>query len=124
MNKRIRCRSAVWFVLLLPLLVAAACRSYIVHVTVVNHTGSVVNLLEVDYPSASFGVDSLPTGATYRYHLQLENSGPFKVKYTDGEKHEWKSTGPTVHQGQQGTLEIVLMPAGKTQFYPKLNPPN
>ena len=116
--------STVWFVLLLPLLVAASCRAYVVHVTVVNHTGSTVNLLEVDYPSASFGVNSLPAGAVYHYHLQLEDSGPFKVQYTDSKKREWKSTGPTVHQGQEGDVEIVLMPGGKTQFHPKLNPPN
>lgn len=122
MKRGNRRSSAVWFVLLLPLLVAAACKTYIVHVAVVNHTGSAVNLLEVDYPSASFGVDSLPAGATYHYHLQLEDSGPFKVAYTDSQKHKWNSTGPTVHQGQKGTVEIVLMPGGKTEFHPQLDP--
>jgi hypothetical protein len=101
---------------------AASCRAYIVNVTVVNHTGGPVDLLEVDYPSASFGVDTLAPGAEYHYHLQLEDSGPFKVQYTEGKTREFKSTGPTAHQGQHGDLEIVLNPDGKTEFRPHLTP--
>lgn len=110
--------------LLLPLLMAASCRTYIVDVTVENHTGAAINLLEVDYPSASFGVDSLPAGAVYHYHLQLQDSGPIKVTYIEGEKQQYTSTGPTVHQNQHGRLEIVLNPHGKTEFRPQLTPPN
>jgi hypothetical protein len=115
-------RRILWTVVLLPLLMAASCRTYIVHVTVVNHTGGVVNLLEVDYPSASFGVDTLPAGGEYHYHLQLENSGPVKVQYTEGVSHEYKSTGPTVHERQHGDLEIILDPGGKIEFHPQLTP--
>jgi hypothetical protein len=123
-NKGNRRSGAVWALLLLPLLMAASCRSYIVHVTVVNHTGGAINLLEVDYPSASFGVDSLPAGAVYHYHLQLLDSGPVTVQYTDSQKHPWKSKGPTLHEKQQGDFEIVLNPGGKTEFHPQLNPPD
>jgi hypothetical protein len=117
-------RRTLWPLFLLPLLIAASCRSYIVQVTVENHTGGAVNLLEVDYPSASFGVDTLPAGAVYRYRLQLQDSGPITVQYTAGEKQQRKSTGPTVHEKQQGQIEIVLDPNGKTEFHPALNPPN
>ena len=110
--------------LLLPLLMAASCRSYIVHVTVVNHTGGIVNQLEVDYPSASFGVDSLASGAVFHYRLQLQDSGPIRVSYTQGEKQQYKSTGPTLHERQKGDLEIVLDANGKTEFHPHLNPPS
>jgi hypothetical protein len=37
---------------------ATACHSYHVDATVENRTGSPIQLLEVDYPSASFGADS------------------------------------------------------------------
>lgn len=123
MKRKIRLRAA-WAILLLPLLMAASCRSYIVHVTVVNHTGGVVNLLEVDYPSASFGVDTLAPGAEYHYHLQLEDSGPVKVMYTEGKTQDYKSTGPIVYEGQHGQLEIDLEPGGKTEFHPQLTSPN
>ncbi len=123
-HARLRRRCTLWTFLLLPLLMAASCRSYIVHVTVVNHTGAAINLLEVDYPSASFGVDTLASGAEYHYHLQLEYHGPIKVQYTEGEKQQYTSTGPTVREGQHGQLEIVLDPNGKTEFHARLTPPN
>lgn len=120
-NQRLR---VAWAVLLLPLLTAASCRTYVVNVTVVNHTGGVVNLLEVDYPSASFGVDTMPAGGVFHYHLQVQDSGSVKVMYTEGRTQRYKSTGPNLYQGQQGQLEIVLNPNGKTEFHPRLTPPN
>jgi hypothetical protein len=122
-KRKIRPRAA-WAVLMLPLLMAASCRSYIVRVTVVNHTGGSVNQLEVDYPNASFGVDTLPAGGVYQYRLQLQDSGPVKVQYSAGEKQQYTSTGPTLHEKQQGEMEIVLDPKGKTEFHPNLNPPS
>ena len=110
--------------LLAPLLIAASCRTYVVDVTVVNHTGGAVNLLEVDYPSASFGVNTIPAGGEVLYHLQLQNSGPIKVQYTEGLKQQYQSTGPTVHENQHGDLEIILNPGGKTEFRPHLTPPS
>jgi hypothetical protein len=122
--KRNVCLKTTWAMLLLPLLMAASCKNYIVIVTVENRTGGAVHLLEVDYPSASFGVDSLAPGAVFQYHVQLQDSGPIKVMYADGQKKQHQSTGPTLHQGQKGQLEIILAPNGKTEFRPELNPPN
>lgn len=121
MKRKFRLRVR-WAVLLTPLLMAASCRTYVVNVTVVNHTCGVVNLLEVDYPSASFGVDKLAAGGEFHYHLQLQNSGPVTVQYTEGVKQQYKSTGPTVHENQHGDLEIILNPGGKTEFHPQLTP--
>ena len=110
--------------LLLPLVFAlTGCKSPHVDITVLNHTGDTVNLLEVDYPSASFGVDSLPAGAVYHYRVRLQDSGPIKAQFTEGRTHQYKSTGPTVHEKQEGRIEIVLDPAGKIEFHPQLNPP-
>lgn len=121
MKRKVRLRAG-WAVVLLPLLMAASCRTYVVNVTVVNHTGGVVNLLEVDYPSASFGADTLPSGGEFHYRLQLENSGPIKVQYTEGVSQQYKSTGPVVHGQQHGDLQIILNPGGKTEFRPQLTP--
>ena len=113
-----------WVALLLPLAFAlAGCKSPGVDITVLNHTGGTVNLLEVDYPSASFGVDSLPAGAVYHYRVQLQDSGPVKAQFTEGRSRQHKSTGPTVHEKQKGRIEIVLDPDGKIEFHPQLNPP-
>ena len=45
-----------------PLLFAACgCHSYHIETTVENRTGGAIQLLEVEYPSASFGADDLLT---------------------------------------------------------------
>jgi hypothetical protein len=116
-----RARQALFAALVLPLLAGAAgCRSYMVRVSVVNRTGETANLIEVDYPSASFGIDTLAAGAVYHYRLTLLDEGPLKVEYTDADRHKHEATGPTVEEKQQGTLEIDLLPGGKVEFHPDL----
>jgi len=103
--------------LLLPAVFAAAgCHSAHVEVTVENRTGSALRLLEVDYPSASFGADSLAAGAVMHYRIQIQGSAPLKLQYTDPANHQVQIQGPTVSQGQEGKLAIVLKPAGKADF--------
>jgi len=58
-----------------PLLALAACHSYHVDATVENRTGGAIQLLEVDYPSASFGADSLAAGAVLPYRIQVRAMG-------------------------------------------------
>lgn len=104
------------------LLAVVGCHSYHVDVTVENRTGATVRLLEVDYPSASFGSDNLAAGATMHYRVQLQGYGQLKVQYTAPDNHPVQIQGPTVVQGQEGKLAIVLEPAGKADFNPQLKP--
>ena len=96
------------------------CRSYRVQVSVENHTGAAVQLLEVDYPSASFGADTLAADANMRYSLQVRGSGPIKVQYTVGNSQA-QVTGPILNEKDQGQLLIVLLPGGKAEFTPQLS---
>jgi hypothetical protein len=96
------------------------CRSYRVQVSVENRTGAAVQLLEVDYPSASFGADALAAGASMHYSLQVRGSGPVKVQYTAGNAQA-QVTGPTLTEKDQGQLAIVLLPGGKAEFTPQLS---
>jgi hypothetical protein len=93
-----------------------------VEVTVENQTGGPIRLLEVDYPSASFGADSLGAGAAMHYKIQLQDKGQIKVQYTASDNHAIQVTGPELAQGQEGKFEIVLEPAGKAEFKPDLKP--
>ena len=110
--------------ILLPVFgLAAGCHSYHVDTTVENRTGAAIQLLEVDYPSASFGVGSLAAGAAFHYRIQLRSSGPVKVQYTAGDgRQAVQIEGPTLAEPQQGQLQIVLLPAGKAEFHPELTP--
>jgi hypothetical protein len=99
------------------------CHSYHVEATVENHTGAAIQLLEVDYPSASFGADSLAADGVFHYRIQIQGSGPVKVQYTlAGKRQATQIEGPTVAERQEGRLEIELLPGGKASFRPELTP--
>ena len=99
----------------------SACRSPRIDVNVENRTGAAIELLEVDYPTASFGADRLPSGADYRYRFQVRGSGPIKVQYTDPVSRQLRqASGPELHEQQAGAIEILLLPAGRTEFHPAL----
>jgi hypothetical protein len=104
------------------LFAVTTCHSYHIDTTIENRTGSDIQLLEVDYPSASFGADRIASGAVYHYRFQVRGSGPLKVEYTAGDGKQIQIDGPTLIERQQGQLKIVLLPAGKAQFLPQLTP--
>jgi hypothetical protein len=92
-----------------------------VNATVKNDTGGMVTLVEVDYPSASFGRESLAEGATYPYRFKVLGSGATKVSWTDAARKEHASAGPDLHEGQHGQLAITLTPTG-AQWSEQLTP--
>jgi hypothetical protein len=99
---------------------AAGCHSYHVETTVENRTGRAIKLLEVDYPSASFGSDRLDAGGVFHYRIQLRGSGPLKVLYTVEDGTQKQITGPMLTERQEGKLEVVLLPGGNVEFHPHL----
>jgi hypothetical protein len=103
-----------------PALLLAACHSYHVETTVENRTGGTIQLLEVDYPSASFGDDTLAAGEAFHYRIQLRGSGPLKVQYTARDGKQVQIDGPSLVERQEGSLDIVLLPASKAEFHPEL----
>jgi hypothetical protein len=126
MNKdaRISIRIVAAAVGLLGLCGIAACHSYHIEATVENRTGEAITLLEVDYPSASFGVDTLAPDGAVHHRIQTRDSGPVSVQYTAAHGHQVQVKGPTLYENQQGTLDIVLLPGGKVEFHPELQTRN
>lgn len=102
----------------------AGCHSAHVEVSVANRTGAPVRLLEVDYPSASFGSDELAAGATMHYRIQVQGRGHVKVQYTATDGRQLQMNGPELAERQEGTLDVVVLPAGKAEFHPHLSPAN
>jgi hypothetical protein len=95
----------------------AGCRSPRIDVTVENHSGAPIELLEVSYPSASFGVGRLDTDAVYKYRIQIRGSGPIHVQYNEPATHiQRQITGPTVEENQSSSLRIQLLPGGRANF--------
>lgn len=121
MTGRARIRMGGWAGIVLAVALAVSgCRSYHVAITVENRTGAAVQLLEVDYPSASFGADSLAMNGDLHYRIQIRGEGAVKVQYAGPGGLPIKMTGPALAEGQQGSLAIVLLPGGKAEFHPQL----
>jgi len=94
------------------LVATCGCASKYVQAAVRNQTGGAVTLVEVDYPSASFGKESLTVGAEYGYRFKILGSGPTKVLWTDAERKQHEVAGPKLDEGQQGTLTVTLTQSG------------
>lgn len=103
----------------------AACHSPYVQTDIVNHSGSEIRLVEVDYPDASFGTQKVADGATYHYHFKIlgETPGPVSITFTGADNKVHTATGPTLKPGQQGTLTITLDGNGQVAWLPQLSVP-
>ena len=97
------------------------CHSYYIDVSIRNNTGGPISLLEVDYPSASFGAGALAKDADFHYRIQIRGSAPIKIQYTGMSGRQLQITGPTLYEKQEGKIGIVLLPDGKAEFHPSLN---
>ena len=101
--------------LLAPLLLAlSGCHSAYVEATVQNHTASPVSLVELDYPSASFGTQSLAPGQDFKYRFKVLGSGDAKLLFTDPARQEHTAPGPPLTEGDEGPLTATITPTGVT----------
>lgn len=110
--------------LALAMLAAIGCRDYRsfwINVSVVNQTGAPVREIEVDYPSASFGINLLAPGAVYHYRLKVNGHGPVSAQYRGAMDRTIHRSGPSVLDNEQGELAITLLPQEKIQFEQQLS---
>jgi len=96
-------------------LVTTGCKSYWIDTSVENQTGQPI-------PTASFGTNTLAPGGVMHYRFQIRGSGPVKVEYTSPDGKTVHGQGLTLEERQQGELGIRLLPQGKVEFLPKLQP--
>jgi hypothetical protein len=107
-------RSIPALALLTTLIAYSGCHSPYVAATVSNRTSRPIELLEVDYPSASFGTQNLAPGADFHYRFKVLGEGATKLLYTDSAHHDHKSDGPPLKEGAEGRLIIVITPSDVT----------
>jgi len=104
------------------MLLVAACKSDWVDATIENHTGNPVRQLEVNYPSASFGTNTLSPGNPMHYRFKIRGSGPIRVEFISQDGTTIHAQGLTLEEKQHGALVIRLLPHGKVEFIPSLQP--
>ena len=96
------------------LAILTGCHSHYVSIDIHNTTPTPITLVEVDYPTASFGVDTLAAGATYHYRFKILGSGPTKILWTDAAQQQHTVAGPSLTEGQEGTLTTIITPTTAT----------
>ena len=96
------------FTLCFAAMLLTGCQSAFVEAVVRNDSAEAVSLIEVDYPSASFGRAALPAHTDFHYRFKILGSGPTRVQWTDSGHHEHIVSGPALREGQQGTLRITI----------------
>jgi hypothetical protein len=114
------------FRVLVTALVAAAslavsgCHSRHIDSMIDNHTGAAIHQVEIDYPSASFGIDTLNVGQVYDYRFKVQGKGPIKVQYTDSAGKLVQLRGSDLTDGDDGQYLIILLPDDKVQWVPSI----
>ncbi len=98
----------------LALAALTGCHSHYVSIDIHNTSSQAVSVVELDYPSASFGVETLAAGATYHYRFKILGDGPTKLLWTDAAQHEHTVPGPALSEGQEGTLSADITPSTAT----------
>ena len=88
------------------------CHSAFVDAVVRNGTAETVTLVELDYPSASFGTQTLGPGAEYKYRFKVLGTGQVKLLWTDAKHVEQHSDGPELKEGDEGPLAVTLTASG------------
>ena len=96
----------------LLLLCATGCHSAYIEATLRNHTNQPITLVELDYPSASFGTQSLAPNQDFHYRFKTLGSGKLKFIYTDTAHVEHSAIGPALTDGDEGALTVSLDPTG------------
>lgn len=119
MKKFARLFPAACAIVLAPLLLSG-CRSAWIQTDIVNQQDKPVNLVIVNYPGGSFGVQSIAPHATFHYRFHLLGSDKVTLDFTDAAYHDRKSTGPELKKGQAGTFRIEIQPGDKVDWVPQL----
>ena len=95
----------------------AGCRAHVVKISLTNTSTEPIKTIIVDYPSATFGRDTLAPRETYFSLIKPVDKGPIKVRFTDaqGATHVYQST--SLEPGDDGWVDIKLtQSSGQTGF--------
>ncbi len=94
----------------------AGCHSRYVQTTVINASSAPLHVVQVAYPSASFGTQDLAPGQVFHYRFKVLGSGPVKLDFTDARMQEHQQTGPALQEGDEGLLLIRFPAQDRAEF--------
>lgn len=104
------------------MLVLAGCHSKYVDTQIINGSQAKLTVIQVEYPSASFGVQALDPGQSFHYRFKLYGTGPLKLSFFDVKTQEHHQVGPVLAEGQEGQLTIRFAAQDHADFSARLRP--
>jgi hypothetical protein len=114
-------RHALGISILMTLLPLAGCRSAFVQATISNNSGENISDVQVDYPTASFGLNTIAGGASYHYRFKIQGSGKPHISFTDAARKTHQADGPGLHENEEGTLRITIDSDYQVSWQPSLH---
>ena len=96
------------FAILAVLFLLQGCHSAFIDATLINRTPAAISLVQVDYPSASFGTQTLGAGSSFAYRFKVLGNGVIHLTYTDATHAEQHFNGPALQEGNEGSLIVVI----------------
>lgn len=115
-------RRVVAMLFLASLGLLAGCHSHYIVASLSNSSAEALNVIQVEYPHASFGTQQLQPGASFNYRFKLLGSGPIKVTFIDAHNTEHSATGPWLNEGQEGTLDVRFTSQAHAEFATSVKP--
>jgi hypothetical protein len=107
-------RNCSVFVLLILAAFLGCLDTSMIQVKVTNASSEKLSTIVVSYPEATFGINFLEPGKTFRYKIKPTATGPLSIDFFNSHGVERKSTGPIVYKSHKGTIEIKLTEDGAT----------
>jgi hypothetical protein len=99
--------------LFLPLVVLAGClNTQMIQVTVTNTSTESLSTIEIGYPEATFGINLLAPGKSFRYKVKATATGPMKIRFFSAHGVNRTAQGPVLHKNEEGSIEINLTQDG------------
>lgn len=89
--------------------------------TTITNQGATIHTLEVDYPSQSFGTETLGTNQVFHYRFKVQGSGPVKMQFQDATGKMRSSTGPSLAEGAEGTIAVTITPDARVSWTPTVH---
>ena len=85
--------------------------------------GPVMQVMEFDYPNASFGANVLPAGGRFHYRFKIQGAGPLSLRYEDAQGKIHHADGPKVEMGDEGSVLVTVDAKGSVTWTPSLTNP-
>jgi hypothetical protein len=100
------------FAFLLMITLGGCTHAHVIQVTVTNISNEKVSNIVIDYPEATFGINSLEPGKSFQYKIKPTSSGAMKIEFLNAKGADHVAKGPEVHKGDDGSIILKLTQAG------------